>query len=146
MKKRYIIFLFTFSLPFICLACGYHISYIATDSMVPALMPGDLIFTRSVEPNQLSVGDIITFQYDDRTICHRVVDISDYSITTKGDANPQSDSPITANLHPELQIMCKKIPFIGYLFAYLQNGAFLTILFISLLIGFLIKKFCRKKE
>lgn len=67
-------------------------SVVVSDSMKPDFQRGDLVMTESVfkEPQ---VGDIITFKAVDvqNPITHRVVNIKDDIITTKGDNNPLSD-------------------------------------------------------
>ncbi len=60
---------------------------VASDSMVPVLHQGDLLFVMNLEPK---VGDIIVFQTPATpvTIVHRIIGINpDGSVETKGDAN-----------------------------------------------------------
>ncbi len=54
---------------------------------------GDLIITRSVNPDELAVGDVITFMENSRTaVTHRIMAINeDGTFTTKGDANNTED-------------------------------------------------------
>ncbi|MEM2736986.1 MAG: signal peptidase I [Thermoproteota archaeon] len=63
-------------------------------SMEPTLYVGDLVF--SVKGNY-TVGDIVVVEGVNRVNCivHRVVEISESSVTTKGDANPGPDNPIS---------------------------------------------------
>lgn len=63
-------------------------------SMEPTLYVGDLVF--SVKGNY-AVGDIVVVEGVNRVNCivHRVVEISERSVTTKGDANPGPDNPIS---------------------------------------------------
>ncbi len=54
---------------------------------------GDLIITRSVNPDTLKVGDVITFMENGRTaVTHRIIKINDDgTFITKGDANNAED-------------------------------------------------------
>ncbi len=54
---------------------------------------GDLIITRSVNPDNLKVGDVITFMENGRTaVTHRITAVNeDGTFTTKGDANNSED-------------------------------------------------------
>lgn len=75
---------------------------VLTGSMVPTFNPGDVIAVAKVDPSEVKVGDIVTFQpvSDDPTlITHRVVAkgvAGDGSVqfTTQGDANGAADEPI----------------------------------------------------
>ncbi len=54
---------------------------------------GDMIITKSVNPNELKVGDVITFmEKGTTTVTHRIMAINeDGTFTTKGDANNAED-------------------------------------------------------
>ena len=69
---------------------------VAGRSMEPALYMGDLVFGVKVA---YGVGDIVVIEGASRMGCivHRVVDIGERSVTTKGDANPGPDNPIDRN-------------------------------------------------
>jgi signal peptidase I len=83
---------------------GYSLSFVLTPSMEPTIDAGDLILSRNVDPSDLEVGDIVTFEATipngstTRTerITHRIVAIDDtggvLAFTTKGDNNPSSFS------------------------------------------------------
>jgi len=71
---------------------------IVSDSMKPEFQRGDIIVSQSIDLN-VSVGDIITFntissQY---AVTHRVIEIRDDRIITRGDANPWNDDYYTTN-------------------------------------------------
>ncbi|WP_345068523.1 signal peptidase I [Leifsonia kafniensis] len=75
---------------------------VLTGSMAPTFSAGDLIVVQTVAPEDLSVGDIVTFrpQGDDLTpLTHRVVKITRadgrvQSLTTQGDTDASADAPI----------------------------------------------------
>ena len=80
---------------------------VASGSMIPALMIGDVIIIEKTPFYKVKIGDIVTFNRPsghDKVIVHRVASIIDdepKTIKTKGDANPASipgtDFPITQN-------------------------------------------------
>ena len=41
---------------------SYKLMIVLSGSMVPLFLPGDIVITKSVDPNELNVGDVITFQ------------------------------------------------------------------------------------
>jgi signal peptidase len=74
---------------------GYKPFIVLSGSMEPEIMPGDLIITKNIDPENVKVGDVITFRSDETTaVSHRVIKISTeggLSFETKGDANIGSD-------------------------------------------------------
>jgi len=94
---------------------------VLTGSMEPAYSPGDIVVVQPVEPEQVRVGDVVTFQPvpDDPTLLtHRVVAVTWGSdgvagFVTRGDANGADDDPIVPD-----QVMGRvaySIPLIGHL-------------------------------
>ena len=95
---------------------GYEEMAVLTGSMEPNYPVGSLIFVKEIEPDQLEVGDVITYRLDsDTVVTHRMVEIDKeaQTVTTKGDANSSNDgSPV-----PYSEIVGKahfKIPYLGY--------------------------------
>lgn len=76
---------------------GYRIYTIRTGSMDPAYKVYDVILVKETNPDDLRVGDVITYANTNYTVTHRIVFINDQNgeITTKGDANQINDNPIT---------------------------------------------------
>jgi signal peptidase I len=74
---------------------GYKPFIVLSGSMEPEILPGDLIVTKEVDPEDVKVGDVITFRTDKTTaVSHRVTEISTdggLSFLTKGDANIGAD-------------------------------------------------------
>lgn len=75
---------------------------VLTDSMFPKIESGDLIICRTVEPEDVAVGDVIAF-FDpagngSSMVTHRVVEITQENGSlawrTKGDANNVEDSAL----------------------------------------------------
>lgn len=82
-------------------ARGGRLLSIQSSSMAPNMQKGGLVGVMPVSETQLRVGDVITFinPADNKTtITHRVTALggpAGESITTKGDANPAADAPIS---------------------------------------------------
>lgn len=73
---------------------------VLTSSMEPGLPPGTLIIVRPVDPNDLRLGDVITYQIHSGrpgVITHRIIAINasssgDRTFELKGDNNSQADA------------------------------------------------------
>lgn len=91
---------------------------VLTGSMTPALKPGDMIFAKETAPEDIKVGDIITFKKGAILITHRVESIEENSgeiaFKTKGDANNVSDKDL---VYEDMIIgtFAFKIPYGGYI-------------------------------
>src|SRR5262245_13590095 len=93
---------------------------ILTSSMRPTLPPGTLVISKPVDPADIGVGDVITYQLrsgEPEVVTHRVVTVSfttggEYVFTTKGDANDLPDeAPVRA-----VQVRGKSwyaVPYVG---------------------------------
>ena len=69
---------------------------VVSGSMEPNLYAGDIIFVNSnVAFEDVQLGDVIIFQYEDMNVIHRVVDEAmidgERHLKTKGDANKVDD-------------------------------------------------------
>lgn len=75
---------------------------VLTGSMRPSMPPGTLVVVKPVKPEQIAVGDVVTYQIrsgDPTVATHRVVAVGislkgEYRFTMKGDAN-SADDPAT---------------------------------------------------
>jgi signal peptidase I len=75
---------------------SHPMASVSSQSMWPSLKKGDLIFLQGVDkPEDLQVGDIIAFEHERGITVHRIVEIDGDLITTRGDANPRDDKPIS---------------------------------------------------
>lgn len=70
---------------------GVGASVVLSGSMEPALSVGDLLILR--EQPSYEPGDIVVYQSGSMPVVHRIVDISDETVTTRGDANNADDKP-----------------------------------------------------
>lgn len=125
---------------------GIRVFSIQTESMYPTLLPGDLIFDTGVkEPEELSVGDVITYWTvinGERVLnTHRIHEIYDgggYLIyATKGDNNTIAD-PLTVHESEVVGKYSFRVPGLGKVFDYLQTSTgFLIVIVIPVFLFFL---------
>lgn len=102
---------------------------IQTESMYPTLKPGDLIFSTSVDTEDLRVDDIITYWTvinGERVLnTHRITDVYDGGnhliFATKGDNNTAAD-PLTVHESEVVGKYAFRIGGIGKIFDYLQTS------------------------
>ena len=76
----------------------YPMAAITSGSMWPALKEGDLIFIRGIKArDDLQAGDVIVFRNADSAsfTIHRVKELREHDLVTKGDANFNADAPIS---------------------------------------------------
>ena len=76
---------------------GFKPYAVLSPSMTPTYLPGDLIYVLPTEPENIEVGDAITFMGgEDIIVTHRVYDVDRHARTfiTKGDANKDTDPPV----------------------------------------------------
>lgn len=104
---------------------GLQAYTVLSGSMEPEIPAGALIYVRSVKPETLVPGDVVTFQVNsDTTATHRILEIiptnNGYLFQTKGDANR---SPDAARIHSEdiVGIPVLTVPGVGYPVRYLQS-------------------------
>ncbi|MCL2299393.1 MAG: signal peptidase I [Firmicutes bacterium] len=85
---------------------GYRFYNVLTPSMQPLFRPGDMIFVKLVEPAEIKVGDVVTFNPSATStafLTHRVVEllpadeIRPARMVTKGDFNNAEDPPVGLN-------------------------------------------------
>ena len=118
-----IFLILVFSLIIARLFFGIQINAVATGSMEPDLPVGSLIFVKSVNYEDIAIGDDITFAKGDGSVLvtHRVIDKSEQkkTLTTQGIANNVADSPISYN--DVIGKVFFSIPFIGYIVLFINT-------------------------
>lgn len=105
---------------------------VLSGSMEPTYPVGSLIYVKSVDPQEVTVGQPITFVLNEDLVVatHRVVEIDEENqyFYTKGDANESVDgSPVYfKNL---IGVPVFSIPYLGYVASYIQNppGTYIAI-------------------
>lgn len=102
---------------------------VLTGSMQPGLPPGSLVVVRPVDPSEIKVGSVITFQQESGSpvvVTHRVVaqgydGHGEVVLRTKGDANnaPDRDWVLPVQLKGERWY---SIPYLGYVNGVLSGA------------------------
>ena len=121
---------------------GYEIYGILSQSMEPEIATGSVVYVQNVDPEDVEVGDIITFKMDAKSevvATHRVVEIlaDERAFVTKGDNNDVVDSaPVSYDRL--LGVTVFSLPYLGELstLIYSANGI------AGIVIAFSIAIFC----
>ena len=92
---------------------------VKTGSMIPAIQVNDYIMIS--QTNEYKKGDIVTFKYENTLVTHRIVEINDNKVITKGDANNTNDDEI------DIESITGKVIFIGGLLNIIVNYKFVII-------------------
>lgn len=126
---------------------------VMTGSMEPTIMVGDLVVAKEVQPEQIKVGDIITFKGEtsQNITTHRVKEVLNDGITikyiTQGDANNTKDpNPVKSNLL--IGKIVKRIPKIGSLMNFMKENLqiIVVIIFAVVLLNFIVKNTKKKLD
>ena len=106
---------------------GYRMFLVQTPSMTPIYPAGSVVITKTVPPDELNVGDAISFrvEYSDAVVTHRIQKIEKtsagyYEFTTKGDANEVNDSSKVESSNV-LGVVIFGIPNVGSLLNWLRS-------------------------
>jgi signal peptidase len=118
------------------MVAGNKLYIVLSGSMAPVFDAGSLVGVKDILPEEVEVGDIVTFQDPadaERVITHRVLEIKEnngaLSFVTKGDANDAQDP----ELIPEENILGRvsfSIPYIGYLTEFTRSKKGIVLLLI----------------
>ena len=74
---------------------GYGAAVVLSGSMEPELSKGDLVIVK--ETDSFEVKQVVVFQDGHTLVMHRIIEIGDEKIVTKGDANNSADAPIDSS-------------------------------------------------
>lgn len=114
--------------PFATGSQGYNIT---TDSMRPAYPPGTLVIVQPVAPEEIRLGDVITYQIkpnDPTVITHRVIANTlstngNRSFTAMGDNNATADPEAVTEQQIQGRVWYS-LPWLGTLSDLKQEGVF----------------------
>ena len=100
---------------------------ITSGSMWPELKKGDLILIKGINSKEeINIGDIIVYTNVKGFTIHRVIEMNEDSLVTKGDANNVKDSPIKYEevIGKTLTINNKpfRIPFLGKIGLFINQS------------------------
>lgn len=103
---------------------GKRLYVVDSASMEPVLRMNSLIVVREITPDQIQMGDILTYYgAESKTrITHRVVEIgpnNEYFIT-QGDANNVEDA-LPVESEKVIGIVALSIPYVGFAFRFLSS-------------------------
>lgn len=102
---------------------GYTPYAVLSGSMTPQYQVGDLVYSHEAAPEDIDVGDVITFLAADgqTVVTHRVVaaDRTAGTFTTKGDANDTEDGAVP--YERVLGVVRFSLPRVGYAAHYLGS-------------------------
>lgn len=147
--------LFVFLILVPVLQGNLHFLIVLSESMSPNINMGDVVITAPTQPEEIRIGDVITFKQStvadpERCVTHRVVNITTENDTiqfqTKGDANNGPDMmPVDSS--DLIGKIAFSIPFIGFLPYYVKTPIGFILMIImpgSLLITYEIRNILRK--
>lgn len=106
-------------------ALGFRPVVVTSGSMAPMVRTGDIVITRSVDPDT-ALGDQTVVDFDDPATeerrLHRIIEVTDEGYRTKGDANPTADPQVVSpeRIHGAGLVLA---PYIGYLPLWMQERA-----------------------
>ncbi len=116
---------------------------VTSDSMVPALLRGDLLVLQGRAAESIQIGDIVVYEddwYTGAPVVHRVVAIEIvgdvYYFFTRGDANPMND-PGNRTIEEIVGVMVLRIPYLGSVSMFLRTPAgigVIALIFIAIII------------
>lgn len=111
---------------------GYQCYTVLSGSMEPEYSEGDLLYVKEVDPDNIQVGDDITFILNEDLVVatHRVirVDAENQRFYTKGLANEIEDND-PVHFNNVIGVPQFSIPKLGYVSNYIQNppGMYITL-------------------
>ncbi|MDD4255013.1 MAG: signal peptidase I [Methanofollis sp.] len=104
-------------------AIGWHVEVVLSGSMEPAIPVGGVVVIGPASPDDVRVGDVITFKSGENRVTHRVVAVeagSPARFLTKGDANEDAD-PVPVPAGNVVGRVLFSLPFLGYLAAFVRS-------------------------
>ena len=119
---------------------GNRLYVVDSGSMEPTMPVNSLIIVNEKSPDQINVGDVLTYYgADSKTrVTHRVIEIgtnNDYFIT-QGDANNVEDA-MPVERESVIGIVTVTIPLVGYAFRFLSSTPGIVFLLSLGIIGFI---------
>lgn len=94
---------------------------IAGKSMEPTVPRGSVVVNDPADIESTTAGEIISFSIDGRTITHRIVEITDEGIRTRGDGNGAADSTLITqdDLVGRARLV---VPWVGWPSVWMNEG------------------------
>ena len=134
----------------------YKMFTVATGSMVPEYLVGDILISQQIDPESIKVGDDIVYKgkegtFKNRVVTHRVISITNdngtYRIITKGIANTGEDPEITSDqVYGKVIYKVKSLSYISKLISNIYIFYFFIFVPIAIIIFRQIKAIASGKE
>lgn len=119
----------TFLILILCFASGIKPYIVQSGSMEPSIKTGSFAFVNiKSDYEDIKIGDVIAYETSmGSLVTHRVINMEDGFLETKGDNNEVSDG-FSVNEDNFYGKTLLSIPYLGYLFAWIQTkrGMILT--------------------
>lgn len=112
--------------------CGYSIAIVCGISMYPKIEDGDILIVKHND-NYVN-GNVICFKDENKIIVHRIININDDKILTKGDYNKIPDKPITKNQIIG-KVICKSI-----ILTFVYNNLHIVLICLIVFVVYKLKK------
>lgn len=109
---------------------GYSALIVLSGSMEPTIMTGEVIVIHAQD--EYKNGDILTYREDGALVTHRIVNVTEDTFTTRGDANNTDDPPIKKSQAVGKTIF--HIPYLGKVILFIQSPVGLVCV-LTILIG-----------
>lgn len=101
---------------------------VVTDSMAPSIRAGDLVFLQPIR-DLITPGMVVTYDFQGKLITHRVVEVIEDMLVTKGDNNQEID-PWRVPFSNVVGEPNMRIPYAGYLLEFIKGPAGFLLLII----------------
>lgn len=104
---------------------GWQPVVVRSGSMEPALPVGSLVFLDPVHPDQVKVGDVISYRIGNARVTHRVVEIGKDAqgtpgFKTKGDANAEPDPGMVSAASVDSREVWS-VPYVGKISNFIRS-------------------------
>ncbi|MGD7053079.1 signal peptidase I [Sutcliffiella horikoshii] len=108
-----------------------YFTIVVSDSMRPTFSAGDILISKTVNDENIVIGDIITFMdRQGKIVTHRVVDIETHHFITKGDSVSYENTEYIAFDSLRYKYLFH-VPFVGYAVQWINSLIGLVFFFIT---------------
>ena len=126
---------------------GYSTAVVLSGSMEPEISVNDMVIVK--EMDEYDTGDVIMFRKDGSLVTHRIVQVTDLGLLTRGDANNTLDEGVLDPGNVEGKVVAV-IGGIGVVIGFFQTTlgmcSLVLVIFLFLLVYVADRKVFREKE
>lgn len=109
----------------------YDFFIVTSGSMKPTIDVGSMVVVDT--KREIQNNDVITYKKNDVVVTHRLIDINNGDLITKGDANTTNDLT-TIKINDVIGSVVLNIPIIGYFLVLIRNHLVIFVFVVILLI------------